>query len=153
MHLPPKGDARVAACDTFATRRDHATRTPGERSPSNVVTMAFPLVSKGQRNRNDRALFAASGGGRMFVSQQLPLNDWFQSDRSLTQLCLGNWKSVQPGTRSFARRPKHAHSIDRDSRYPLDPTRSVKPAADPGDTSPPTILLTRPTTARPVGGQ
>jgi len=36
--------------------------------------------------------------------------------------------------------------------YPTDPTRSQKPAADPNDTTPPTITLTKPASARPVGG-
>ena len=36
--------------------------------------------------------------------------------------------------------------------YPLDPTRSQKPAADPNDTTPPVITLTHPTNARPIGG-
>jgi hypothetical protein len=37
--------------------------------------------------------------------------------------------------------------------YPLDPTRSQAPAPVPGDTTPPTIILTHPASARPVGGQ
>ncbi len=37
--------------------------------------------------------------------------------------------------------------------YPLDPTRSQKPASNPNDTTPPVITLTEPTTARLVGGQ
>jgi Bacterial TSP3 repeat len=36
--------------------------------------------------------------------------------------------------------------------YPLDPTRSEPPSPTPGDTTPPTIILTYPATARPVGG-
>jgi hypothetical protein len=36
--------------------------------------------------------------------------------------------------------------------YPLDATRSQKPAPVPGDTTPPTITLTQPTNARPVDG-
>lgn len=37
--------------------------------------------------------------------------------------------------------------------YPLDPTRTQKPAPTPGDTTPPVIILTQPSSARPVGGQ
>ncbi len=36
--------------------------------------------------------------------------------------------------------------------YPLDPTRTQKPASNPADTIPPTIILLQPTSARPVGG-
>jgi hypothetical protein len=36
--------------------------------------------------------------------------------------------------------------------YPLDPTRSAKPPGNPNDTTPPTITLVEPTTARRVGG-
>jgi hypothetical protein len=36
--------------------------------------------------------------------------------------------------------------------YPLDPTRSVAPAADPNDHTPPVITLIYPSNARPVGG-
>jgi alpha-tubulin suppressor-like RCC1 family protein len=36
--------------------------------------------------------------------------------------------------------------------YPLDPTRSQKPAPTPGDTTPPVIILIYPTTAVPIGG-
>jgi alpha-tubulin suppressor-like RCC1 family protein len=36
--------------------------------------------------------------------------------------------------------------------YPLDSTRSQAPAPDPNDTTPPTIILTRPSNARLVGG-
>jgi alpha-tubulin suppressor-like RCC1 family protein len=36
--------------------------------------------------------------------------------------------------------------------YPLDPTRTQKPAPNPSDTTPPTINLIYPATARPVGG-
>jgi hypothetical protein len=36
--------------------------------------------------------------------------------------------------------------------YPLDPTRSQAPSADPNDHTPPTITLTRPSNARLVGG-
>jgi hypothetical protein len=36
--------------------------------------------------------------------------------------------------------------------YPLDSTRSQTPAADPNDTTPPSIILTLPTSARPAGG-
>jgi hypothetical protein len=35
---------------------------------------------------------------------------------------------------------------------PLDPTRTQRPALDPNDTTPPVITLTRPASARPVGG-
>ncbi len=41
---------------------------------------------------------------------------------------------------------------DLTDAYPLDPTRSQAPAPDPNDTTPPTITLTRPSNARPVGG-
>jgi hypothetical protein len=37
--------------------------------------------------------------------------------------------------------------------YPLDSTRTQKPAPTPGDTTPPVIILTQPSSARPVGGQ
>jgi hypothetical protein len=36
--------------------------------------------------------------------------------------------------------------------YPLDPTRSQKSAPNPADTTAPSIILTLPTSARPVGG-
>jgi hypothetical protein len=36
--------------------------------------------------------------------------------------------------------------------YPLDATRSQAPAPDPNDHTPPTITLTRPSNARPIGG-
>jgi hypothetical protein len=36
--------------------------------------------------------------------------------------------------------------------FPLDPTRSQKPAVDPNDHTPPVITLTKPTNARPHGG-
>ena len=35
---------------------------------------------------------------------------------------------------------------------PLDPTRSQAPTSDPNDHTPPVIILTRPSNARPVGG-
>lgn len=41
---------------------------------------------------------------------------------------------------------------DLTDAYPLDPTRSQLPAANPADTTPPTITLTQPVAARPVGG-
>jgi hypothetical protein len=36
--------------------------------------------------------------------------------------------------------------------YPLDPSRSERPAPTPGDTTPPAITVTQPATARPAGG-
>lgn len=41
---------------------------------------------------------------------------------------------------------------DRLDDYPLDPTRTQKPAPNPSDTTPPTIILIYPASARPVGG-
>jgi alpha-tubulin suppressor-like RCC1 family protein len=37
--------------------------------------------------------------------------------------------------------------------YPLDPTRTQKPAPNPADTTPPVIILLQPSSARAVGGQ
>ncbi len=42
--------------------------------------------------------------------------------------------------------------LDGVDAFPLDPTRSSMPPPDPLDTTPPIIILTEPTTARPVGG-
>jgi alpha-tubulin suppressor-like RCC1 family protein len=56
------------------------------------------------------------------------------------------------GTDPFTADTDGDGASDRLDDYPLDPTRSVKPPSDPNDTTPPTIILTLPTNARPVGG-
>jgi alpha-tubulin suppressor-like RCC1 family protein len=63
---------------------------------------------------------------------------------------LSNAREIAMGTDPFRADTDGDGVIDGLDAFPLDPTRSTKPAPTPGDTTPPTIVLIEPTTARPV---
>jgi alpha-tubulin suppressor-like RCC1 family protein len=65
---------------------------------------------------------------------------------------LTNWVELQAGTDPFVADTDGDGAADGVDIAPLDPTRSSLPPPNPSDTTPPTITLTEPRTARPVGG-
>jgi hypothetical protein len=65
---------------------------------------------------------------------------------------LANWVELQLGSDPLAADSDGDAVPDAIDAFPLDPTRSALPPPTPGDTTPPVITLTEPTTARPVGG-
>lgn len=61
-----------------------------------------------------------------------------------------NWIELRQGTDPLRADSDGDGVNDGADAFPLDPTRSTRPAPDPLDTTPPIITLIEPTTARPV---
>jgi alpha-tubulin suppressor-like RCC1 family protein len=63
-----------------------------------------------------------------------------------------NILEIVNGTDPFSADTDGDGVVDLTDHYPLDTTRSQKPAPNPSDTTPPVITLTQPASARPAGG-
>ena len=68
----------------------------------------------------------------------------------------GDWVpdvvEIAAGTNPFVADTDGDGTSDLLDAFSLDPTRSIAPLPTPGDTTPPTITLTLPASARPIGG-
>ena len=63
---------------------------------------------------------------------------------------LSNLAEAALGTNPFVADTDGDTVLDGADAFPLDPTRSTAPAPTPGDTTPPTITLTAPVSARRI---
>jgi alpha-tubulin suppressor-like RCC1 family protein len=72
------------------------------------------------------------------------------ADPDLDDDGLPNWDERLKGTDPFRADTDGDSVSDLNDAFPLDPTRSMAPSANPSDTTPPIVTLKEPVTARPI---